>query len=107
MRTIADQGSCLENVQTMMANPLELTGQTPQAVPLPPSSEFCVPSTSFYQEASCNSDLLASAMNHNGDSSGYERTKYGYSAESLPFMDAVHPSLKKQILEGKNINLAS
>ena len=46
-------------------------------------------------------------MNHNKGSSGYVRTKYGYAAESLPFMDAVQPSLKKQILEGKDINLAS
>ena len=106
-RTTADQGSCLENAQTMMANSLQLTGHTTQAEPLPPAAESCVPSTSFDQEASCNSDLLASAMNHNGDSSGYVKTKYGYSAESLPFMDAVHPTLKKQILEGKDINLAS
>ena len=41
-RTIVDQGSCLENVQTMMANSLELTGQTTQAEPLPPSAESCV-----------------------------------------------------------------
>ena len=46
-------------------------------------------------------------MNLNEDSSGYVRTKYGYFAESLPFMDAIHPSLKKQILKGKAINLAS
>ena len=105
--TIVDQGSSLETVQTMMANPLVLTNHTTQAEPFPPSAESCVPSTSFDREASSNSDLLASAMNHNEDSAGYVRTKYGYSAESLPFMDAVHPSLKKQILEGKDINLAS
>ena len=105
--TIVDQGSSLETVQTMMANPLVLTNHTTQAEPFPPAAESCVPSTSFDREASCNSDLLASAMNHNEDSAGYVRTKYGYSAESLPFMDAVHPSLKKQILEGKDINLAS
>ena len=64
--TIVDQGSSLETVQTMMANPLVLTNHTTQAEPLPPAAESRVPSTSFDREASCNSDLLASAMNHTG-----------------------------------------
>lgn len=35
------------------------------------------------------------------------RTKFGYSAESLPFIETVHPTLRKQIIEGKDVNLAS
>ena len=35
------------------------------------------------------------------------RTKFGYSAESLPFIETVHPSLKKHIIEGRDINLAA
>lgn len=38
---------------------------------------------------------------------GYTQTRYGYSAESLPFIETVHPSLRKQIVEGKDVNLAS
>ena len=34
-------------------------------------------------------------------------TKFGYSAESLPFIETVHPSIKKQIIEGRDINLAA
>ena len=34
-------------------------------------------------------------------------TKFGYSAESLPFIETIHPTLKKQLIEGKDVNLAS
>ena len=34
-------------------------------------------------------------------------TKFGYSAESLPFIETIHPTLKKQITDGKDVNLAS
>lgn len=35
------------------------------------------------------------------------QTKFGYSAETLPFIETVHPNLRKQIIEGKDINLAA
>lgn len=34
-------------------------------------------------------------------------SKFGYAAESLPFIETIHPTVKKQILEGKDVNLAS
>ena len=34
-------------------------------------------------------------------------TRFGYSAESLPFVETIHPSIRKQITEGKDVNLAS
>ena len=43
-----------------------------------------------------------SALAHN-----YVKTKYGFAAESLPFVETVSPSLRRQIIEGKDINLAS
>ena len=38
---------------------------------------------------------------------GASCTTFGYAAESLPFVETVHPSLKKQIVEGKDVNLAA
>lgn len=35
------------------------------------------------------------------------RTRFGFAAESLPFIETVHPTLRKQIVEGKDINLAA
>ena len=35
------------------------------------------------------------------------RTRFGFAAESLPFIETVHPTLRKQIIEGKDINLAA
>lgn len=35
------------------------------------------------------------------------RTRFGYSVESLPFIETVHPTLRKQIVEGKDVNLAA
>lgn len=40
------------------------------------------------------------------DSTGTQ-TRFGYSAETLPFIETVHPTLRKQIIEGKDINLAA
>ena len=35
------------------------------------------------------------------------RTRFGFAAESLPFIETVHPTLRKQIVEGKDFNLAA
>ena len=42
-------------------------------------------------------------------SSGHsgQPTRFGYSAESLPFVETIHPNIRKQITEGKDVNLAS
>lgn len=37
----------------------------------------------------------------------YTKTRYGFSSESLPFVETVNPTLRKSIQEGKDINLAS
>ena len=34
-------------------------------------------------------------------------TRFGYSAESLSFVERIHPSIRKQITEGKDVNLAA
>ena len=34
-------------------------------------------------------------------------TRFGYSAESLSFVETIHPSIRKQITEGKDVNLAA
>ena len=39
--------------------------------------------------------------------SAYTQTRFGYAAESLPFVETVHPTLRKQIVEGKDVNLAA
>lgn len=36
-----------------------------------------------------------------------QQTRFGYSAESLPFVETIHPTLRKQITEGKDVNLAA
>ena len=35
------------------------------------------------------------------------QTRFGFSVESLPFIETVHPTLRKQIVEGEDINLAA
>lgn len=37
----------------------------------------------------------------------YLNTKFGFSAESLPFIETVQPSIRRQIQDGKNVNLAT
>ena len=36
----------------------------------------------------------------------YTKTKFGYSAESLPYIETISPNLRKAIVEGKDVNLA-
>ena len=40
-------------------------------------------------------------------SGNYVRTQFGFAAESLPFVETVSPALRRQIIEGKDVNLAS
>ncbi|KAJ8315452.1 hypothetical protein KUTeg_007602 [Tegillarca granosa] len=35
------------------------------------------------------------------------KTTYGYLAESLPYVETISPNLRKQIIEGKDVNLAT
>ena len=35
------------------------------------------------------------------------QTQFGFAAESLPFVETISPQMKKQILEGKDVNLAA
>lgn len=62
------------------------------------SAEFSSP---FVAELA-GQDLIEASTSATG-----VRTKFGYSAESLPFIETVHPTLRKQIIEGKDVNLAS
>lgn len=41
-----------------------------------------------------------------GRSSFLQKTKFGYAIESLPFVETVSPSIRKAIIEGKDVNLA-
>ncbi len=54
-------------------------------------------------------DLFSNNNNNNVSSINLEnaRSTYGYTAEALPFVETVHPSVKRNIQEGKDVNLAS
>ena len=39
--------------------------------------------------------------------STHVRTQYGFAAESLPFVETVSPHIRRQIVEGKDANLAT
>ncbi len=41
------------------------------------------------------------------DLSNLGRSTYGYSAETLPLVEIIHPTLQRQIVEGKDVNLAA
>ena len=65
----------------------------------PPSSN--IPTDSF---------SLATAMNlsiNTQDNRIYVKTSHGYSAESLPLVETISPNMKKNIIEGKDVNLAA
>lgn len=54
--------------------------------------------------------ILAGQCEPSSALSGYETgqvTRFGYSAESLPFVETIHPTLRKQIIEGKDVNLSA
>ncbi|XP_033730724.1 uncharacterized protein LOC117320169 [Pecten maximus] len=40
-------------------------------------------------------------------SSPYVRTAYGYAAESLPLIETISPNIRKQIIDGKDVNLTT
>ncbi len=63
-----------------------------------------------------NNSHCASYNNNNNQSNTIEvernnnantRSTFGYAAESLPFVETVHPSIKRQIQEGNDVNLAT
>ena len=65
----------------------------------PPSSN--IPTDSF---------SLATAMNRSintQDNRNYVKTPHGYSAESLPLVETISPNMRKNIIEGKDVNLAA
>ena len=67
-----------------------------------------VPSTVDTTQVRNNNPLDSELSDPNSTLStgGASCTMFGYSAESLPFLGTVHPSLKKHIVEGKDVNLA-
>lgn len=75
-----------------------------------PSTSTCIPSSTAEEDitlsrayAHLNSTNSTTSVNPNQ----FVKTKYGYSQESLPFVETVSPTLRKNILEGKDINLAA
>ena len=49
-------------------------------------------------------------MNHSSnmqDNRNYVKTPHGYSAESLPMVETISPHMRKNIIEGKDVNLAA
>ena len=53
---------------------------------------------------------LATAMNRSSntqDNRNYVETPHGYSAESLPLVETISPHMRKNIIEGKDVNLAA
>ena len=41
------------------------------------------------------------------DNRNYVKTPHGYSAESLPIVESISPHMRKNIIEGKDVNLAA
>lgn len=105
-RTVRD---LTDNVSQLKGSPQTVTVSSSQSSAVANSQNSAVGSQSMISDVpglSLHSSVLSSTI-HDAESTGYVKTRYGYSAESLPFVETVHPSMRKQILEGKDINLAA
>ena len=68
-------------------------------VSAPPSSN--IPTDSFSLETAMNRSI------NTRDNRNYVKTPHGYSAESLPLVETISPNMRKNIIEGKDVNLAA
>ncbi|KAL5007460.1 hypothetical protein ScPMuIL_016266 [Solemya velum] len=105
--------SLTETVHQMQATLLS-TLQRPEPAPQTPAEPSSLPTENLIPTTTphtATSAILASASEPVTDSANddgfYVRTRYGYSAESLPFVETVSPTLRRSIVEGKDVNLAS
>ena len=51
--------------------------------------------------------LSSSAAGSATQATDFKRTRFGFSAESLPLVETISPALRQQIITGKDVNLAS
>jgi len=128
MKSLADRISAMEQSSTAprpRSTSSSTTGRViPAALGRPPSRADTddAPQPQTYQSAMTvdtamtatpSTYNLGSALAHHSDklivtsTANYVRTKYGFAAESLPFVETVSPQLRKQITEGKDVNLAA
>ena len=113
------------SVQSLQQNVINLTSRvnsmTPGAVPQPITNHLTNRNAQD-QARSCTADTIStenytldtafarisSAAAGSADQiSEFKRTKYGFSAESLPLVETISPQLRQQITSGKDVNLAS
>ena len=63
----------------------------------PPSTN--IPTDSF--------SLATASISNTQDNRNYVKTPHGYSAESLPLVETISPHMRKNIIKGKDVNLAA
>lgn len=100
------------SVSTEINHNIQSGGQTNQAN----SSSNDVNNTSNFTLSSAMAAMSSSVSGPSATTTGianqqpapsYKRTRFGFSAESLPLVETISPQLRQQITAGKDINLAS
>ncbi|XP_052713846.1 uncharacterized protein LOC128187444 [Crassostrea angulata] len=100
------------SVSTEINHNIQSGGQTNQAN----SSSNDVNNTSNFTLSSAMAAMSSSVSGPSATTTGianqqpapsYKRTRFGFSAESLPLVETISPQLRQQIMAGKDINLAS
>ena len=56
--------------------------------------------------ANSSTTVQSPAVGQTNQTKDYVKTRFGYAAESLPFVETVTPQLRNKITEGKDVNLA-
>ena len=103
--------SLTKTVSELQKTVLSLSGnvtrliQNNQGNNVPPSVELT--ETANASDSAVFSPVLAGQNQSSIEQDTKGLSKFGYAAESLPFIETIHPTVKKQILEGKDVNLAS
>ena len=79
----------------------------PQPEIMPTVNPLAVPHTSSQPLVMSTVNQIQNTSPSQEVSAMYNKTQYGYSAESLPFIETVAPQIRKNIIDGKDVNLAS
>ena len=110
-------------VQSLQQNVIHLSSRvslispanTPAAgngTSLPPTTDLSSTGSSPTVSKDFNLDtafarLSSAAAGSAAQAADFKRTRYGFSAESLPMVETISPALRQQITSGKDVNLAS
>ena len=105
----------LQACPTLLLRPSRRSGlleSTPPPAPpqpeiMPTVNPLAVPHTSSQPLVMSTVNQIQNTSPSQEVSAMYNKTQYGYSAESLPFIETVAPPDKENIIEGKDVNLAS